>query len=255
MQRKKLIAGNWKLNMNKAETQAFLEEFNQINKSNNTEAMIIPPFTSLETAKENRKTNQLKLGAQNLSQYKSGAYTGEISAEMLIESGVEAVLIGHSERREIFLENNSIINAKITRAFEAGLTVIFCCGESETIRNEGRTDEWVAQQLRSALENNIANNLSEKFIIAYEPIWAIGTGKTCDSQEANRVIKFLRQELNSLIGNNAENVRILYGGSVKASTASELAAQSDIDGALVGGASLKASDFNAIIEGFQLICK
>jgi len=257
MQRRYLIAGNWKLNMNQIQTENFLadltSELNAIKNISNIETMVIPPFTSLEKAKKIicAKSLPLKLGAQDLSQYDSGAYTGEISAEMLIEIGVEYVLVGHSERREIFLENDLVINAKLKQALAKGLKVILCCGESLETRDAGITDIWVCNQIESALQGiDFARvNLPQNLVIAYEPIWAIGTGKVCQADEANRVISVIRNKLASILGKNiADQIRILYGGSVKGSNIDEIIQQSDIDGALVGGASLKKEDILAIIK-------
>lgn len=256
MSRKPFIAGNWKLNKNIAETKDLTEALAKSIKNNgalnSVDICIVPTFTSLAAAAEiisSKFSNdeKIKLGAQDLSQYQSGAYTGEVSAEMLLEIGVDLVLIGHSERREIFKEDNSVINAKFKRALEAGLEVILCCGESLETRKAGKTDEWIKSQIESAFEGIKAD--AQKVSIAYEPIWAIGTGETCDSDEANRVIKLIRNKLNSIIGQEqASKMRILYGGSVKPSTISEQMSKSDIDGALVGGASLKSEDFIDIIE-------
>jgi len=188
------------------------------------------------------------VSAQDISQFDNGAYTGEISAEMLKEIGVDTVLVGHSERREIFKEDDSIINAKTIQALKNSLRVILCCGESDAIRSENKTDEWIKAQISSGLQNISADSLAN-IVIAYEPIWAIGTGKTCDSVEANRVIKMIRDHLATLYSKDlADKMQILYGGSVKSSNAAELLSQSDIDGALVGGASLKAEEFSLIVN-------
>jgi triosephosphate isomerase len=257
MQRKSLIAGNWKLNMNQVQTESFLgelsQEINSIKNISNIETMIIPPFTSLEKARNiiQAKSLPFKLGAQDLSQFDSGAYTGEISAEMLMEIGVEYVLVGHSERREIFLENDNVINSKLKQALSKGLKVVLCCGESENTRDSGDTDKWVCNQIESALSglDYASVNLPEMLVIAYEPIWAIGTGKVCQAEEANRVISVIRKKLASILGKTiSDQIRILYGGSVKGSNIDEIIQQSDIDGALVGGASLKKEDITAIIK-------
>ncbi len=252
MNRKPLIAGNWKLNKTAKETIEFsqgLEKFIAEKKipESKIEIAIVPSFTSLAAAKSQLK--QVKLGAQNLSQHVSGAYTGEISAEMLLEQGVDYVLIGHSERREIYVENDAIINQKVSRALSAGLKVIFCCGESLSTREAGNTDTWVCGQIQNGLAGVSSDNFSTNIVIAYEPIWAIGTGKTCDTPEANRVIKVIRAKIAKLFGaDNAAKVRILYGGSVKPSSIAEQMAASDIDGALIGGASLVLADFTSIVE-------
>lgn len=255
MNRKPLIAGNWKLHKNIAETKELTQAIAKKVQSNssfseNLEVMICPTFTSLSAAKEMINGSQIKLGAQDLSEHESGAYTGEVSAEMLEEIGVSDVLIGHSERRQIFNENDDVIKAKVQRAFATSLNVVLCCGESLEIREANETDKYVTSQIASALEGVEAHdNLAQRLVIAYEPIWAIGTGKTCDSAEANRVIKAIRAKLADIFNAQlAEKIRILYGGSVKPSTIEEQMAQSDIDGALIGGASLKADDFNEIIE-------
>ncbi len=251
MSRKKIIAGNWKLNMNQAETKKFLAALApklKIEDLQEIEVVICPTFTSLATAKESIKNSNITLAAQDVSQYQSGAYTGEISAAMLQEIGVSSVLVGHSERRETFKEDDTIINAKLKTALEAGLKVILCCGESEATRDAGKTDSWVTGQIESALNGVSAESLIN-IVIAYEPIWAIGTGKTCDCSEANRVIKLIRNKVASLAGQEqAQKLRILYGGSVKASTIEETVKESDIDGCLVGGASIKEDEISAIIS-------
>jgi triosephosphate isomerase len=252
MRRKPLIAGNWKLNKNITETKAFAKELQDKVQpkglDQKLDIMIIPVFTSLNAAAESLGDNSIiQLGAQDLCQYKSGAYTGEVSAEMLQEIGVSTVLVGHSERREIFGETDAIINAKLIRAFEAGLNVILCCGEPLNIREQGQTDEWVSRQIEEALSK--ITDIKNKLVIAYEPIWAIGTGKTCDAAEANRVIKTIRNKIASICSNEvASSIRILYGGSVKSNSIEEQMSQSDIDGALIGGASLIAEEFLSIIN-------
>lgn len=251
--RKKIIAGNWKLNMNQAETRSFLKQVAaklSQDDLNTIEAIVCPPFTSIAAAAETIKESNLNIAiaAQNLSQYQSGAYTGEVNAEMLKELNVSSVLVGHSERREIFSEDDSVIKAKLNAALEAGLNVILCCGESEATREAGETDKWVAGQIASALEGLNLSNFASRVTVAYEPIWAIGTGKVCDSAEANRVCAMIRSKLVELLDQaTADATRILYGGSVKASNVDEILSQSDIDGALVGGASIKVEEFPALV--------
>lgn len=268
--RKALIAGNWKLNKNITETKEFIDEFLKLYNPNSQEdyqaagieAMLIPTFTSLSAAAKKLSETGIELGAQDLSEHGSGAFTGEVSAEMLSEVGVSTVLVGHSERREIFKENDSVINAKLKRALGSGLKAILCCGESLETREVDGTDDWISKQIELALEDineienwsEIENSLSEKLSIAYEPIWAIGTGKTCESPEANRVIKNIRSKLESVLAplskeGVADEIKILYGGSVRPNTIEEQMKESDIDGALVGGASLKPEDFSNIIKG------
>ena len=248
MSRTKFIAANWKLNMKQSEAKAFVESFLTQLQAIKTDVDVIlcPSFTSLATVAALTKNSQVQLGAQNFSQYASGAYTGEINAEMLLEIGVKQIIIGHSERRVVFKEDDSIINAKVKTAFAAGLNVILCCGESDEQREAGLTDTWVAQQIASAIQGIDTAVLSDKLVIAYEPIWAIGTGKTCAATEANRVIKVIRNQLKAL-NKDYEQIRILYGGSVKSSNATEILTQSDIDGALVGGASLDPVEFSKIV--------
>lgn len=251
MTRKPLIAGNWKLNKNIAETKELASALAQFNKDNNptVDVMIVPTFTSLAAAQDCIKDSQIILGAQDFSQHDSGAYTGEVSTEMLKEIGVKAVLIGHSERREIFKEDDEIINAKLNQALKSNLLAVLCCGESLETREAGNTDTWICNQIEAALKNNEINSDSQ-LVVAYEPIWAIGTGKTCESNEANRVIKVIRKKLAELLNEDlASKIRILYGGSVKSTTIDAQMAESDIDGALVGGASLKADEFGKIITG------
>lgn len=256
MSRKYIIAGNWKMNMNQEETRNFLQNLAELipneKKQSDFEVLIFPPFTSINVAKEEVLNHQLnfRVGAQNISQFKSGAYTGEINGTMLAELRVKDVLVGHSERREILKEDDSIVNAKLKAALEAGFNVVLCCGESQSIREEGKTDTWVCNQMQSAFADlESYANIEEKVSIAYEPIWAIGTGKTCDSTEANRVISVIRNKLSEIFNSKVSaEMRILYGGSVNAANIEELLAKSDIDGALIGGASIKKEEFSSIIK-------
>lgn len=251
--RKKIIAGNWKLNMTQDQTKSFLSEVSsKLNQNDLTQvqALVCPSFTSLAVAANAIKESGLTiaLGAQNCSQHKSGAYTGEINTEMLKEIGVTHVLVGHSERREHFSEDNATINAKVKTGIEAGLHVILCCGESEATRESGETDAWVAGQIEAGIKGLELNDFASRITIAYEPIWAIGTGKVCDSAEANRVIKVIRCKLAQLLNQTtADATSILYGGSVKSSNIDEIMGQSDIDGALVGGASIQVAEFPALV--------
>ncbi len=256
MSRKIIIAGNWKMNMKQAETQSFLSSLTELitneKKQGDFEVLVFPPFTSLETAQtEITKLGlNFRVGAQDISQFKSGAYTGEISADMLAEINVNDVLVGHSERREIMKEDNSIINAKLKAALESGFKVILCCGESQAIRENGSTDNWVCEQMQTAFAGLEADNeIYERVSVAYEPIWAIGTGKTCDSTEANRVISVIRSKLAEIFSEKtAAEMRILYGGSVNSANIEELLAKEDIDGALIGGAAIKKEEFSGIIK-------
>jgi triosephosphate isomerase len=196
------------------------------------------------------KTN-VYIAAQNCYSKKSGAYTGEVSVEMLKSIDVPYVIIGHSERREYFLESNQLLAQKVSIALEYGLTPIFCCGEPLAIREANTQNEWVAKQLQESLYHLIAEQI-KKVVIAYEPIWAIGTGKTASSQQAQDIHAFIRSQLAHQYGTSlAEEIPVLYGGSVKASNAAELFHQTDVDGGLVGGASLQAAEFTAIIQALK----
>ncbi|MBE7705707.1 MAG: triose-phosphate isomerase [Cyanobacteria bacterium SIG30] len=254
MSRKPIIAGNWKMHNTTKEsvelTKGIIEGIKDLNKDSLPEIVIAPVFTSLcSVACELKECKEIALSSQNCYYEPKGAFTGEISLDMLKDLNVTNVIIGHSERRQYFKEDDEMINKKAIAILENGLTPIICCGETLEQREMGVTDSHVSSQIVKALEN-IEPSEIEKVVIAYEPIWAIGTGKTCDSQEANRVIKVIRNTIAQVAGNAvAEKVRILYGGSVKPSTIVEQMAQSDIDGALVGGASLKAEDFVEIIKG------
>ena len=214
--------------------------------------VIAPVFTSISAVRTVKCTcgcggNKISIAGQNCHWENSGAYTGEISVEMLKDAGCDYVIIGHSERRQYFAETDEMINKKAKAILAGGLIPIICCGETLEQREAGITDEHIATQIRAAL-SGISSEDVAKSVIAYEPIWAIGTGKTCDSAEANRVIKMIRSVVSDVAGASAaDSIRILYGGSVKPSTIEEQMSQSDIDGALVGGASLKADSFNEII--------
>lgn len=262
--RKPIIAGNWKLNNTVKEavelTNALKEGLKAFDKDQLPEVVIAPVFTSLYAVNElikdcgcghckEKGNKRISLGAQNCYYKDNGAYTGEVSVPMLEELGVEYVIIGHSERRQYFGETDEMINLKAKAILEKGLIPIICCGETLEQRESGVTDSHIASQIKKALEG-LSNEDIAKSVIAYEPIWAIGTGKTCDSTEANRVIKMIRETVKEVSSPEAADaIRILYGGSVKPNTIEEQMAQSDIDGALVGGASLKADSFLGIIEG------
>lgn len=251
--RKIYIAGNWKLNLSQSETKSFLQELKPKVKevNNNISVLVHPSFTSLSAAEAELKDSAINFGAQNCSSQETGAFTGEISIKMLKETGVSSIIIGHSERREIFKETDEDINSKLQAIrSEGSLTAIVCCGESEETRESGKTDAWVEKQIEEAFkEVKLDSSNIEKVVIAYEPIWAIGTGKTCDSAEANRVIQVIRAKFENLYSKElADKVSILYGGSVKAANIEELLKTSDIDGALIGGASLKTDEFASIIE-------
>lgn len=254
--RKPIIAGNWKMHKVTAESKELTNELmaglKEFDKAILPEVVIAPVFTSLQTVSDALAAcgcGKVKLSAQNCYFEKQGAFTGEVSVEMIKDLNAEYIIIGHSERRQYFSETDEMVNKKAKAILANGLIPIICCGESLEQREEGVTDSHIASQIRAALDGLTAEEVA-KSAIAYEPIWAIGTGKTCDSVEANRVIAMIRGVVAEVAGQaSADAIRILYGGSVKPSSIEEQMAQSDIDGALVGGASLKAEDFIGIITG------
>ena len=256
MSRKPIIAGNWKMNLLQSEAKALFEGISSYLKDYTAvqlpTVVIAPVFTSINQVHSIACNcgcggNKLSVAGQNCHWESSGAYTGEISVEMLKDAGCEYVIIGHSERRQYFSETDEMINKKAKAILSGRLIPIICCGETLEQREAGSTDVHIASQIRAALSGISSEDIA-KSVIAYEPIWAIGTGKTCDSVEANRVIKMIRSVVAEVAGSSAaDSIRILYGGSVKPSTIEEQMSQSDIDGALVGGASLKADSFNEII--------
>lgn len=241
--RKKYICGNWKMNKTSSEALEFASEINKF-EFNKVDALLAPSFVTLESLRKNLK-DEIKVAGQNVSQFDDGAYTGEVSTSMLKDIGVDDVIIGHSERREKFLESDEIINAKVKKALEDGLSVILCLGESLEIKEEGREVDFVREELLNSLDG--VKNI-EKVTIAYEPIWAIGTGKTCSSEDAEKMCREIRNIIDEKYGEVSQKIRILYGGSVKPSNAGEILSKENIDGVLVGGASLKASDFIEIIK-------
>jgi triosephosphate isomerase len=241
-----LIAGNWKMNTTVGEAVDLVKTMrSDLDRVNNVEKAVCPPFVSLTAVKELLKGSSIKLGAQNMYHEKKGAYTGEISPSML--AGLcEIVIIGHSERRQYFGESGEIINKKIVAALDVGLTPILCVGEKLEENEAGRTEEVVTEQLRAALTD--IDNV-DGLIIAYEPIWAIGTGKAATDKQANDTISLIRRNLSDLYSDKiAQEIRILYGGSVTAANATGIMQQPEIDGALVGGASLKPSEFVSIVS-------
>ena len=246
--RKKVIAGNWKMNMLPNEAIDYINEFAPLVKDTNNEVILCVPYTDLFYALLNVQETNIKIGAQNMHYEEKGAYTGEISPKMLKSIGVEYVIIGHSERRQYYNETDETVNKKIKAAFENGLKPIVCVGETLEEREQGKTKEKITMQTRLALEGLTKEQVS-KVIIAYEPIWAIGTGKTATSEDANNSIKEIREEISKIYGKDvSECVIIQYGGSVKSSNAKELFTTSDIDGGLVGGASLKPDEFAKIVN-------
>lgn len=246
--RRKVIAGNWKMNKNPEEARKFMEEFVPLVENTENEVVICAPYIDLKCLVKHFKDSNVKIGAQNMHWEETGAYTGEVSGSMLKSIGVEYVIIGHSERRQYFAETDETVNKKIKAAFRNELKPIVCVGESLEQREAGIAKEIITEQTRLALDGLTPEQV-ENTIIAYEPIWAIGTGKTATSEDANNSIKEIRDEICKIYGQNvAARVIIQYGGSVKPTNAKELFSTSDIDGALVGGASLKPEDFAGIVN-------
>ncbi|MGK7912540.1 MAG: triose-phosphate isomerase [Synechococcus sp.] len=235
-----VLAGNWKMHMTQAETRAYIDSFtphlNNLHPAR--QVLLCVPFTDLAAALEATANSPIKIGAQNIHWEEKGAFTGEISAAMLSEMGVQFAIVGHSERREYFGETDETVNKRLLAAQAAGITPILCVGESKATRDAGQTEEWIFRQLDQDLVGVDQSNL----IIAYEPIWAIGTGDTCDSGEANRIIGLIRSKLSN------QDVPIQYGGSVKPANVDEIMSQPEIDGALVGGASLTSDGFARIVN-------
>jgi len=246
MNRLPLIAGNWKMHNNTKQTKDFLDEFLPLAKDAKVELVICPPFTSLWIAAEKLAGTNVKLGAQNMHWEEKGAFTGEIAPEMLKEIPCDYVILGHSERRQYFAETDETVNKKIKTALKFGLTPIICVGESLEQREQGIAFEWVLGQVERALDGIEADNV-KRLVFAYEPIWAIGTGKNASGEDAQEMIAAIRKKIEELYEKEtADKVRILYGGSVKPENIKELMSKPDIDGALVGGASLDPKSFFAI---------
>ena len=246
----KVIAGNWKMNNDLNESKDLISKLLIGSKEVNTncEIVICPPYTSLSEASGLIKGTKIKLGAQNLHQENNGAFTGEVSAQMLISAGCEFVIIGHSERRTIFGESDELINKKINQAIKSNLKPIFCVGELLDEREKNITEQVIETQVLGGLKGFSEEILSD-LIIAYEPVWAIGTGKTATPQQAEEVHVFIRELIkNNFSAKFSENLRILYGGSVKPDNSKDLLSQKNIDGALVGGACLNAESFLSIIK-------
>ena len=245
--RRKIVAGNWKMNMTPSQAVALIEELKPLVVSEDVDVVFCVPAIDIIPAVEAVKGTNIHIGAENMYFEEKGAFTGEIAPDMLTDAGVEYVIIGHSERREYFAETNETVNKKVLKAFEHGLTPIICCGESLTQREQGITIDWIRQQIKIAFLNVTADQ-AKTAVIAYEPIWAIGTGKVATTAQAQEVCGFIRTVFEELYDKEtADQIRILYGGSVNASNAAELFAQPDIDGGLVGGASLKP-DFADIVN-------
>lgn len=248
--RRKVIAGNWKMNNDLQQSVSLIDELKNklVNKSLNCDVIICPPFTSLYEAKKLIDGSLIKLGAQNMYYEDSGAFTGEISAQMLKSVGCEYVILGHSERRTIFGEKDEMINKKIKKALSQKLKPIFCVGETLEEREKDITEKVIKKQIEKGLVDITPDEILD-VIIAYEPVWAIGTGKTATPQQAQEVHQYIRKLLTNMYSKDFANMIVIqYGGSVKPDNARELLSQKDIDGALVGGACLKADSFLGIIE-------
>ena len=246
--RRKVIAGNWKMNMLPNEAIDFIQGLEEKVKGTENEVVLCVPYTDIFYCVMNAQKTNIKIGAQNMHWEEKGAYTGEVSAEMLKSVGVEYVIIGHSERRQYFAETDETVNKKLKKALSVGLKPIVCVGETLEQREQGITMQIITSQTEKALEGLESSDV-EKVIIAYEPIWAIGTGKTATKEDANDAVKQIREKIAEIYGQNTANgVIIQYGGSVKASNAKELFEMSDIDGGLVGGASLKVEEFSNIVN-------
>ena len=246
--RKKVIAGNWKMNMLPDATIRFIDELTPLVKDTENEVILCVPYTDLFYALLTAQNTNIKIGAQNMHWEENGAYTGEVSGPMLKAIGVEYVIIGHSERRQYFAETDETVNKKLKSAFKYGLKPIVCVGETLEEREAGKAEEIITSQTEKAL-SGLTEEQVENTIIAYEPIWAIGTGKTATSEDSNNAIKSIRNKISNIYGQMvAKRVIIQYGGSVKASNAKELFTMSDIDGGLVGGASLKTEEFAKIVN-------
>ncbi len=245
--RKAIIAGNWKMNKTATEAAQLIDELIPAVKDADCEVVICTPFTSLVTAVEKTKGTNIHVGAENVHFEKSGAYTGEISADMLVDLGVEYVITGHSERRQYFAETDETVNKRTLAGLNAGLKVIVCVGESLAQREQGVTEELVRMQTKIALQGVTAEQMAN-IVIAYEPIWAIGTGKTATAEQAEEVCASIRKVIGELYGEAVANATtVQYGGSMKPANADELLSKKDIDGGLIGGASLKADDFAALV--------
>ena len=247
MSRKKIVAGNWKMNMTIDESNELINELKEVSK-NNVEIKIAPSFTNLYYTISLLKNSVIEVIAQNVHSEKRGAYTGEISTEMLKSIGVNTVIIGHSERRKYFNETDTILSKKVKAALENSLNIIFCIGEELSERESGNHFEIIKNQLINALID-LNNSEIKNIVIAYEPVWAIGTGMTANNQQIQEMHEFIRELINKKFSNEiADNIRILYGGSVKPNNAKEIFSLNDVDGGLIGGASLNFSDFHSIIN-------
>ena len=247
MARRKIVAGNWKMNMTPSQAVKLVEELKPLVASDSVDVVYCVPAIDIVPVVEAVKGTNVQVGAENMYFEEKGAFTGEISAEMLVDAGVKYVVIGHSERRDYFKEDDALLNKKVKKAIEAGLTPILCCGESLEQREQGVTLDWIRMQIKLDL-SGISKEQAASMVIAYEPIWAIGTGKTATADQAEEVCKAIRDTIADIYDTDtAEKIRIQYGGSMNAGNCKELLAKPDIDGGLIGGASLKP-DFGQIVN-------
>ncbi|WP_411768360.1 triose-phosphate isomerase [Winogradskyella sp. A3E31] len=248
--RKHIVAGNWKMNNNLSETQSLITDLKNQNKTSDAEVMIAPSFTNLWHANESLRTTEIEVVAQNMHFSESGAYTGEVSPEMLKSLGITTVILGHSERRAYYNETDESLARKVDAALKHDMRVIFCFGEELSDRKANNQEAVVESQIKNALFHLEADAF-KNIVLAYEPVWAIGTGETASPEQAQEMHAFIRKTLEDKYGSEtAENVSILYGGSVKPNNAEEIFSKPDVDGGLIGGASLKAEDFYAIVNAF-----
>ncbi|NNE33072.1 MAG: triose-phosphate isomerase [Winogradskyella sp.] len=248
--RKHIVAGNWKMNNDLAQTELLITNLKRQNKTSNAEVMIAPAFTNLWQAFQTLKDNSIEVIAQNMHFADNGAYTGEVSASMLKSVGVHTVILGHSERRAYFNETDEILVQKVNAALSHNMRIIFCFGEELSDRKAGNQETVVENQIKNALFHLDANAF-KNIILAYEPVWAIGTGETASPEQAQDMHAFIRKTVTNTYGPElANSISILYGGSVKPGNAKEIFSKPDVDGGLIGGASLKAEDFYAIVNAF-----
>jgi triosephosphate isomerase len=252
--RKKIVAGNWKMNLTPEQGESLVNDIlkEKIELKYNQAVVVCPPFTGIagvsKSIEENEKT-KLSLGAQNISDKSSGAYTGEVSAEMLVSLNVRYVIVGHSERRQIFGETHELLQKKVDAVLASKMIPIFCCGEPLEIREKEGQNDYVKKQIEESLYHLNSETVSSNLVIAYEPIWAIGTGRTASADQAEDMHAYIRNLIDEKWGSEAaENISILYGGSVKPDNAEELFAKENVDGGLIGGAALQADSFLGIIE-------
>src|SRR5690606_8936786 len=248
--REKIVAGNWKMNNDLAETQALITELKKALTDTDVKVKVAPTYVNLYAAYEALKDTAVEVVAQNMHQAKNGAYTGEVSADMLKSIGITSVILGHSERRAYFGEDDALLAQKVTEAIDAGLHVIFCFGEELGDSKNGKHFDLVASQLKNGLFH-LPASAWKQIVLAYEPVWAIGTGETASPEQAQEMHEFIRKTVaDQYDATLADGVSILYGGSVKPSNAAEIFSKADVDGGLIGGASLNASDFVAIVNAF-----